>query len=119
MVDGHVQVRERLRLDALRGVDEQHRALARGQRARHLVGEVDVTGRIDHAQRVFGAVEGPRHAHGLRLDGDAALLLDVHTVEEAVAHLALGHDAAQLEDAVGHGRLAVVDVRDDAEVADQ
>ena len=37
-----VEVGERLRLDALRGVDDQDRALAGGQRARDLVGEVDV-----------------------------------------------------------------------------
>lgn len=119
MVDRHVQVAQRLRLDALRGVHEQHRALARGERARHLVREVHVAGGVDHAERVFHAVEGPRHAHGLRFDGDTAFLFDVHAVEEAVAHLAFRHDAAQLQDAVGHGGLAVVDVRDDAEIADQ
>ena len=42
---------------------------------------------------------------------------DSHTVEEAIAHLSLWHNAAQLQDAVGHGRLAVVDVCDDTEVA--
>ncbi len=58
---------------------------------------------VDHAECVFGAVEGPRYAHGLGFDGDAAFLFDVHAVEEAVAHLTLGHDAAQLQDAVRHG----------------
>ena len=119
VVDGHVQVREGLRLDTLRGVDEQHRALAGGQRAGDLVGEVHMARGVDHAECVFGAVEGPRYAHGLGFDGDAAFLFDVHAVEEAVAHLALGHDAAQLQDAVRHGRLAVVDMRDDAEVTNQ
>ena len=118
MVDGHVQVGQRLRLDALRRVDEQHRALACGQRARHLIREIHVAGGVDHAERVLGALEGPRHAHGLRFDGDAALLLDVHAVEEAVTHLALRNDAAQLQDAVGHRGLAVVDVCDDAEIPD-
>jgi len=118
VVDGHVQVGQRLRLDALRRVDEQHRALACGQRARHLIREIHVAGGVDHAERVLGALEGPRHAHGLRFDGDATLLLDVHAVEEAVTHLALRNDAAQLQDAVGHRGLAVVDVRDDAEIPD-
>jgi hypothetical protein len=39
-----VEVGQRLRLDALGGVDEQDGALAGGQRAGHLVGEVDVAG---------------------------------------------------------------------------
>ncbi len=43
-VQRQVQVGQRLRLDALGGVDQQHRALAGLQRARHLVGEVDVAG---------------------------------------------------------------------------
>ena len=117
MVDGHIQIGQGLRLDALGGVDEQHRAFAGGQCAGHLIGEVHVAGGVDHTERVFGAVKGPRHAHGLGFDGDATLLLDIHTVEEAIAHLSLGHNAAQLQDAVGHGRLAVVDVCDDTEVA--
>jgi hypothetical protein len=56
--------------------------------------------------------------HGARLDGDAALALEVHVVEQLRVHLALGHRAGALEDAVGERRLAVVDVRDDREVAD-
>ena len=41
-VDGQVGVGDGLGLDALGGVDDQQRALARGERARDLVGEVDV-----------------------------------------------------------------------------
>ncbi len=119
MVDGHVEVRQGLRLDALRRIDEKHRSLACGQRAGHLIGEIDVSRRVDHAERVFGAVERPRHADGLRFDGDAAFLLDVHAVEEAIAHFSFRHDAAQLQYAVRHGGFAVIDMCDDAEIADQ
>ena len=57
------------------------------------------------------------HADGLRLDGDAALALDVHRVEHLLHHVAVGDGVRQLEHAVGQRRLAVVDVRDDREVA--
>ena len=57
-------------------------------------------------------------AHGLRLDRDPALALEVHRVEHLRAHLAAGDGVGQLEDAVGQRRLAVVDVGDDREVAD-
>jgi hypothetical protein len=77
-----------------------------------------VPGRVDQVQVVRLAVVLPEHAHGLRLDRDPALALDVHGVEQLVAHLALGHRVGDLEDAVGERRLAVVDVRDDREVAD-
>jgi hypothetical protein len=70
-------------------------------------------------QDVVAAVVGrPRHPHVLRLDGDAALALDVHLVEVLRAHLPPVDHAGQLQHPVGQRRLAVVDVRDDAEVAD-
>ena len=76
-------------------------------------------GRVDQVQLVglpVGALE--EHAHRLRLDRDAPLALEVHRVEHLRAHVALVHGVRQLEDAVGERRLAVVDVRDDREVAD-
>ena len=57
-------------------------------------------------------------ADGLGLDGDAPLALQVHAVEHLLAHVALGDGVGHLQDAVGQRRLPVVDVGDDAEVAD-
>ena len=51
-VQREVEVGQRLRLDALRGVDEQHGGLAGLERPGHLVGEVDVAGGVDHVQHV-------------------------------------------------------------------
>ncbi len=119
VLEREVEVGQRLRLDALRGVDQQQGALAGGQRAADLVGEVDVARGVDHVQDVVPAVvRGPRHADVLRLDGDAALALDVHLVEVLRAHLPRVDDAGELQHPVGQRRLAVVDVGDDAEVAD-
>ena len=42
VLDRQIGVGQRLRLDALRRVDQQQRAFARGQRPRDLVGKVDV-----------------------------------------------------------------------------
>ena len=118
-VDGEIGVGERLRFDPLRRVDDQQRPFAGGERARHLVGEVDVPGGVDQVEDVGLAVlRLVVEPHGARLDGDAALALEVHVVEQLGVHLALRHRAGALEDAVGERRLAVVDVRDDREVAD-
>src|SRR5206468_7840150 len=106
--------REGLRLRALRRVDDEQRSLARLQRPRHLVREVHVPRRVDQVQ----LVALPVHADGLGLDRDPALALEIHRVEHLLAHLPLRHGVRQLEDAVGERRLAVVDVRDDREVAD-
>ena len=54
-VQGQIEVGQGLRLDALRGVDQQHRALAGLQRARYLVGEVDVARGVDQMQHVIRA----------------------------------------------------------------
>ena len=118
-VHRQVGVGDRLRLHALGGVDHEHRPLARGEAAADLVGEVDVARRVDEVELVGLPVVGVvHHADGVGLDRDAALALDVHRVEQLRLHVALLHRVGELEDAVGDGRLAVVDVRNDREVAD-
>ena len=120
-----VEVGQGLRLDALRRIDEEYGGLARLEGTRHLVGEVDVPGGVDHVEDVgagLGALlvvgrHGPGHPDGLALDGDAALALDVHPVEVLRPRAPLVDDAGQLQHPVGQRRLAVVDVGDDAEVA--
>ena len=118
-VDRQVGVGDGLRLDPLGGVDDQQRALAGGEAARDLVGEVDVAGRVDQVQ-VVGLAVGGRvlDPHRLRLDRDPALALEVHRVEHLRLHFLRVDGAGDLEDAVGQRRLAVVDVGDDREVAD-
>ena len=119
VLDREVRVRDGLRLDALRRVDDEQRALARGERAADLVREVDVAGRVDEVQLVGLAVARlVQDAHGLRLDRDPALALEVHRVEHLRAHRARVDGLRHLEDAIGQRRLAVVDVGDDREVAD-
>ena len=58
------------------------------------------------------------HADVLGLDRDAAFALDVHRVEVLRAHQARVDSAGDLQDPVRQRRLAVVDVRNDAEGAD-
>ena len=57
----------------------------------------------------------PFEPHVLGLDGDAALALEVHRVEVLRPHVAGVDRAGELEDPVGEGGLAVVDVGDDRE----
>ncbi len=115
-VEREVQVGQRLSLDALRGVDQQHRAFAGLQRAGHLIGEVDVARSVDQVQDIVGAVEVPGQPHVLGLDGDATLALDVHPVEVLGAHIPVRHDTGELQHPIRQRGLAVVDVGDDAEV---
>src|SRR5205085_2704131 len=74
---------------------------------------------VDEVQLVVLPVGGAvLEADGLGLDRDAALALELHLVEELVLLLAIGDRAAPLEQSVREGRLAVIDVGDDREVAD-
>ena len=109
-----VTVRQRLGFDALRRVDQQQCSLARSQAARHLVAEVDVTRRVDEVEDVVVPVE----ADVLGFDGDPALPLEVHRIEVLRPHVARVDRPGELEDAVGEGRLPVIDMGDDAEVAE-
>ncbi len=113
------RVGDGLRLDSLARVDDEQRAFAGGKRARHFVGEIHVAGRVDEVEAVLVAVfRGVVQANALGLDGDAALALEVHRVEHLRLHFALAERAGKLQQAVGKRGLTVVDVRDDAEIAD-
>ena len=57
-------------------------------------------------------------AHRLRLDGDPALAFNIHIVEDLVGHLAFAQPPAHLDQAVGDGRLAMVDMRDNGKIPD-
>ena len=118
LFERQIDVGERLRLNALRGVDDEQRALRRRQAARDLVGEIDVPGRVDQMKLVgLPVARGVLHPHRARLDRDALLALQRHAVQQLVGHVARVNGRRGLQQPIGEGRLAVVDMRDDAEVA--
>ena len=51
-------------------------------------------------------------------DGDAALALKVHVVQQLALHFPLAHGVAFFHQPVGQGAFAVVDVGDDGKVSD-
>ena len=78
-----------------------------------------MAGRIHEIELIGLAIlGGVVEAHGLRLDGDAALLLDVHVIKDLLGHLAIGQPPAELNQPVRQRRLAMVDMGDDGKVAD-
>ena len=118
-VHGERRVGDGLRLDALRGVDDKHRTLAGGKRTRDLIGKVHVTRRIDQVELIRLAIVGViGDTNGIGLDRDAAFALNIHGIEQLRLHVALVDGMGELEDAVTNRGLAMVDVRNDREVAD-
>src|SRR6185437_12780381 len=80
-----------------------------------LAAEVGVAGRVDDVDpRAL-----PDDRGRLREDGDATLAFEVVGVHGALGDLlVVAEGAALLQQAVHEGRLAMVDVRDDRDVAD-
>ena len=118
-IDRLIDIGERLRFHALARIDHQQRALAGGQTARDFIGEVHMAGRVHQVEDVGLAVlRLVFEADGLRLDGDAALALDIHGIEHLVLHLARGEPAGDLDQPVGKRRFAMVDMGDDGKIAD-
>jgi hypothetical protein len=79
-----------------------------------------VAGRVDEVQLVeMAVVRLVIETHGVGLDGDAPLALQVHRIQDLFHHFALRERPGNLQQAVRQGRLAVVDVRNDREIADE
>ena len=115
-----IGIGQRLRFHALRCVHHQQRAFAGLQAARNFVGKIHVAGRVDQVELVHVAVVGVViEAHGVGLDGDAALALQVHGVEHLLHHFALRKRAGDLEQTVRQRGFAVVDMRNDREIPDE
>ncbi len=119
-----IRVRKRLRFDVPCEASASTTSSAPSQacRKRHgnFVGEIHVARRIDQIQLVHYAIVGAIvEAHGVGLDGDAALALEIHGIEHLLHHFALRQGAGGLEQTIRQRRFAVVDVRNDREIADE
>ena len=77
-----------------------------------------MTGRVDQVEDEAATLAvAIVEAHGLRLDRDPALALDVHGIEDLRLHLAIAQTTGGLNQPVGESRFAVIDVGDDRKVA--
>src|SRR5699024_10651418 len=78
-----------------------------------------VTRGVDEVELVGVAVlGGVVELYRTGLDGDAALTLQVHVVQQLALHVPLGHGVALLNQPVGKGGLSVVYVCNDGKVSD-
>ena len=104
----------RLRHRPLDGIDQQQHAVDHRQHALDLAAEVRMAGRVDDVD--VRALVVDRTV--LREDRDAALALEVVRVHDALGHvLVLAERSGLREQLVDQGGLAVIDVRDDRDVA--
>ena len=114
VLDGHVKVGDGLRLHALRSIHNEQCALAGGDGARHLVGEVHVSRSVNQVQDILLALVHILHLDGMALDGDTSLLFQIHIIQ----HLSFGYldGIGELQQAVGQSRFAMIDMGYDTKV---
>ena len=106
-------------LNTLCRIDEQQRPLAGGNTPTYFVAEIDVS-------RSVNQIEGIRlpvgvlvlHLDSVALDRDAPLALQVHIVQGLLLNIAVTDRTGELQQPVGQGRFPVVDVGNDAKIAD-
>ena len=118
MVDGLVQVGNGLGLNTLRSIHHQKGPFAGSDGTRHLIREVHMAGRINQIEPVNLPVPDVIHLDGVTLDGNALLLLQVHVVQDLIFHFPVAQRTGEFQKTVCQGGLAMVDVCDDAKVAD-
>ena len=76
-----------------------------------------MTRRIDEVQLIGLSISSVIiEGHALGFDGDSALALDVHGVQNLLLHLSVGEAPAMLDEPVSQRRLAMVDMGNDGEV---
>ena len=114
---GQIEIGDRLRLDALRSIDDHQRTLARHQGTPNLVRKIDVAGSVDQVQQIVLTVRGTViERDRIALDGNAPFTFDIHRIEHLVVELTLRHATTGLDQSIGQSRLAVINVGDNAKV---
>ena len=117
---GEMHVRHRLGFHALSRIHYQHRALTGRQTSRNFVGEIDVTRGIKKIQPVSMPIFGQiLHRHGVRLNGDSPLPLQIHGVQQLILLIAIFDGAGHFEQSIGQRGLAVIDMRDNAKITSE
>jgi hypothetical protein len=78
-----------------------------------------MSGRVDEIEPIdLAVVGGVLETDRAGLDRDALLALEIHRIEDLARHLAAFDGVGELKQPIGEGRLAVIDVGDDREVAE-
>ena len=120
VVHRQIGVGQGLRLHSLGGVHDEDRPFAGNEGTGHLIVEVHMSGGVDEIEFVCVSIfrlVGKGDSAGL--DGDAALLLQFHSVQQLAAHIARRNRPRQLQNAVCQGGLSMIDMGDDGEISDE
>ena len=116
---GQQDVAYGLGFHALACVYQEQGTFASCKTSGDFVGKIHVPGCVDEVEDVVLAVwRFVSHSYGVGFDGDTAFPFQVHAVQNLIHHLILGQGEGFFQEPVGQGRFSVVDVGNNAEVAD-
>ena len=119
MIDRLINVCKRLGLDALGGVNHEHRALAGGKCAGNFIIEIDVARSINQIENIKLAVlRFIIQADGLCLNSNSALPFQLHIIQNLSFHFSLRQDACQFKNSVCQGRFSMVDMCNNTKIPD-
>ena len=86
-----IDIGECLRLHTLGRIHDKQRTLTSGERPADFIGEVHMARCVHQIQHIgFAILGGIGQANRLRLDGDAALPLQLHVIQDLFLHFARG-----------------------------
>ena len=114
LLERQINICERLRLNALRGVNYQHGTLDGLKTARNFVRKINVTRRVNQIKRIAFIL----HANRREFDSDSLFALELHRVKQLRLHLALGDSTGNFKHAVSQSRLTMVNVRNNTKITD-
>ena len=118
MLQRQVGIGKGLGFNTLGCVHNKNRTLACCQGTGYLVVEIHMTRCVDQIEAVLLPILCPViEPHRPCLDGDATLPLDVHIVQQLLLHIPGSNRIGFLQDPVCQRGLTVVDVCDDAKIA--
>jgi hypothetical protein len=106
VVDSHIEVGNRLCLNALRCIYHQQRSLTSRNAPADFVAEVNMSRSVNEVESVSLAIAHIFHLDGMAFDGNATLTLEVHVIE----HLTFCYldGVCPFEETVGQCALAMV-----------
>ena len=118
-VNRKICICKRLSLNSLCCVHHKQCTLTGVERARDLVVEVNMPGRVDEVQLVHLTVRSlVIKPDGTRFYGYSPFPLKLHVVKHLLLHVALGDGSRSLKQTVGKGAFAVIDMSDDRKIPD-
>ena len=119
MVQGQINVRQRLCLNPLCGIDHQNCSLTGSKAPAHFIIKIHMSRCINQVENIFFSVlRLINNTYGLRLDGNSPFSFQVHIIKHLILHLPVGQQSGHFNNTVSQGRLSVINMSNNTKITD-